>query len=217
MTLNGLVAHDGLRRVTEHLGHIEVEGLDAVGLLEREVGVAGGLADHIQRGTLALGNAAHMLDVLLVDEQSHALLALVGNDLLGAQRLVANGQLTHVNLTATLLHQLGETVQVSCRTMVVDADHGVVVLLAERTHQVVGAFLHLGVGTLHGVQLDAVAIAARVDRRYRAAAQSDAVVVTANHHYLVAFLRLFLQAVALGAIAHATGQHDHLVVGILGG
>ena len=68
--------------MTEHLGHIEVERLDAVALLEREVGIAGGLADHIQRGTLTLGNLAHMLDMLFVNEQAHALLTLVGNDFL---------------------------------------------------------------------------------------------------------------------------------------
>ena len=83
MALYGLVHHIGLGRMTEHLGHIEVERLDAVALLEREVGIAGGLTDHIQRGTLALGNLAYMLDMLFVDEQAHALLTLVGNDFLG--------------------------------------------------------------------------------------------------------------------------------------
>ena len=96
-----------------------------------------------------------------------------------------------------------------------DAHHGVDVFLAEGAHQVVGAFLHLGVGALHGVELNAVGVAAGVDRRHGAAAQADAVVVAAHHHDFVAFLRLFLQAVALGAVAHAAGQHNHLVVGIL--
>ena len=82
MALYGVVAHDGLGRVSEHLCHVEVEGLHAVALHEAEVCVARGLADDIQRGTLALGYAAHMVDVLLVDEQSHALLTLVGNDFL---------------------------------------------------------------------------------------------------------------------------------------
>ena len=82
MALHGLVHHIGLGRMTEHLGHIEVERFDAVALLEREVGIAGGLTDHIQRGTLTLGNLAYMLDMLFVDEQAHALLTLVGNDFL---------------------------------------------------------------------------------------------------------------------------------------
>ena len=214
VALDALVAHDGLGRVAEHLGHVEIERLHAIALDEGEVGVARGLADHIHRGTLALGDLRHMGQVLLVDEQSHALLRLVGDNLLGAQRLVADGQLGHVDLAATLLHQLRETVEVACRSVVVDGDHGVVVLLHEGAHEVVGALLHLGVGTLDGVELDTIAIAARIDRRYRSTTQSDAVVVATDHDDLVARLRFLLQAVALRAVADAAGKHDHLVVGI---
>ena len=148
--------------MTEHLRHIEVERLHTVGLTEREMSIARCLAHHIQRSTLAFGNAANVVDMFFIDEQSHTLLALVGNDFLCRERLVANGQLRHVNLSTTLFHQLGQAVQVACRTVVVDRHYGVHVFFAQRTHEVVGAFLHLGVGTLHGVQLDAVAVAARV-------------------------------------------------------
>ena len=79
MALYSLVDHHRLWRMSEHLGHVEVERLDAVALHKREVCVAGGLANDIHRGAFALGNAAYVVDVLLVDEQSHALLALVGN------------------------------------------------------------------------------------------------------------------------------------------
>ena len=164
MVLYGIVAHDGLWRVAEHLCYVEVERLHTVALAEREVGVASGLADHVERSTLTLSNAAYVLNVLFVDEQSHALLTLVGNDFLGAERLVTDGQLRHVNLAAALLDQFRQTVQVAGRAVVVDADHGVHVLLAEGTHQVVGTLLHLGVGTLHGVQLDAIRVASCVDR-----------------------------------------------------
>ena len=43
----------------------------------------------------------------------------------------------------------------TCRTVVVDADHRVHLFLAEGAHQVVGALLHLRVSTLHGIQFDA--------------------------------------------------------------
>ena len=43
----------------------------------------------------------------------------------------------------------------SGRTVVVDADNGVDIFFAERTHEVVGTLLHFRVGTLHGVELDA--------------------------------------------------------------
>ena len=178
------------------------------------MGIASGLAHHVHRRTLTLGNTTHMLNVLLVDEQTHAFLTLVGDDLLRRQGLVADGQLGHIDLAATLLDQLGETVQVACRTVVVDGDDGVDILLTERTHEVVGTLLHLRVGTLHGIQLDAVAVATRVDRRHRAAAQTDAVVVATDHHHLVALLRLLLQTVALGAIAHTASQHDDFVVSV---
>ena len=42
--------------------------------------------------------------------------------------------------------------------MVVDAHHGVVILFHQGTHQVIGTFLHLGVRTLHGIQLNTVAV-----------------------------------------------------------
>ena len=77
------------------------------------MGIARRLTHHIQRRTLTLCNLADMLDMLLVDQQSHALLALVSNDLLARERLVADGQLGHVNLTATLLNELRQTVQVT--------------------------------------------------------------------------------------------------------
>ena len=77
-----VVPHVGLGRVAEHLRHVEVERLNAIALHETEVGVARGFADNIQRSALAFGYFAHVLDVLLVDEQAHALLALVGYYLL---------------------------------------------------------------------------------------------------------------------------------------
>ena len=103
----------------------------------------------------------------------------------------------------------------ACRAVVVYADYGVDVFLAEGAHEVVGALLHLGVGALDGVQLNAVGVASGVDRRHAAAAEADAVVVAADDYYLVALLGFFLEAVALGAVAHAACQHYHLVVGVL--
>ena len=214
-SLHGRVAHDGLRRVAEHLCHIEVEGLRAIGLAEREVSIARSLTHHIKRSTFALGNLPHVVDVLLVDEQTHAFLTLVGNDFLGRKRLVADGQLSHFNLTAALLDQLREAVQMACRAMVVNGDNGILVFFHQCTHEVVGALLHLRIGTLHSIQLDAIAIATRVDRRYRSATESDAIVVATDNHHLISFLRFLLQAVALLAIAHAACQHNHLIISIL--
>ena len=100
--------------MAEHLGDIQVEGLHTVALLEGEVGIARGLADDIHRSALALGNLLHVLDMLLVNEQTHALLTLVGYNLLRRECLVADRQLGHVYLTATLLNKFGEAVQMTC-------------------------------------------------------------------------------------------------------
>ena len=215
VAFNGLVHHVGLGRVAEHLRHIEVERLDTVALYEREVCVARGFADHIQRGTLALGYLAHVFDMFFVNEQAHALLTFVCYNLLARQCLVADGQLGHVYLAAALLDKLRQTVDVACRTVVVDADNRVDIFLAQGAHKVVCTLLHLGVGTLHGVKLDAVAVTAGINRRHAAAAETDAVVVAADNHDLVALLRLLLQAVALRAVADASGKHDNLVVSVL--
>ncbi len=70
--------------MAEHLRYVKVKRLHTVALHKAEVCVSCGFAHHIHRGTLALGYLAHVLYVLLVDEQTHALLALVGYYLLGA-------------------------------------------------------------------------------------------------------------------------------------
>ena len=87
---HGLIGHDGLGRVSKHLCHIQVERLHAIGLYEREVCVTSGLTHHIQRCALTLGDGLDVIQMSLVDEQSHALLALVGNDFLGAERLITD-------------------------------------------------------------------------------------------------------------------------------
>ena len=96
--------------------------------------------------------------MFLVDEQSHAFLALVGDNLLCRERLVADGQTCHVYLSSTFFYKFRETVDVSCRAVVVDADNGIGVFLAQSSYQVVCSFLHLRVCSLHGVQLYAVAV-----------------------------------------------------------
>ena len=117
-------------------------------------------------------------------------------------------------MTTAFLNQLRQTVYVSGTSVVVDADNGVHLLFAQGTNQVVGTLLHLRVGTLNGIQLDAAAVSACLNAGYRASAQTDAVVVATHHNNLVALLRRTLQAVALGTVTHTTGQHDNLVIGI---
>ena len=51
--------------------------------------------------------------MLVLDEQTHALLTLVGNDLLGGERLVADRKLRHVDLATAVFNEFRETVEVA--------------------------------------------------------------------------------------------------------
>ena len=99
--------------MTEHLSYIEVEWLHTISLLEAEVSIASSLTNHVHWSTLTVGNLLNLADILLVDEQAHTLLTLVGDDFLGAQSLVADRQLRHVDFATALFYQLRETVQVT--------------------------------------------------------------------------------------------------------
>ena len=105
--------------MAEHLRHIKVERLSAVGLFEGKMGVARCLAHHIERCTFALGNLPYALNMLLVDKQAHTFLTLVGDNFFGREGLVADGQLVHVDFSTTFFHQFAKAIQVTCRTMVV--------------------------------------------------------------------------------------------------
>ena len=210
----GDILHNRLRAGAEHLLYRQVEGSHAVGLFEGEAMVARGLADGVHRCALAVGNALHVFDGFLVNEESHALLAFIGNDFLRAQRFVADGQLVHMNQSATLLDEFAQAVHVSGTAVVVDGDDGVFVFFAECAYDVVRALLHFRIGALHGVQFNAAAVASRLDGTYRAAAQADAVVLATHDDHLVARLRLALEAVTLRTISYTACKHDDLIVGI---
>ena len=164
VSLHGVVTHDGLGRVTEHLGNVEVERLDAVALDKREVGIARGLTDHIQRRTLTLSNLTHVFNVFLVNQQSHAFLTLIGNDFLCRERLVTDGKLRHVDSSSALFNQFAQTVQVSGTSMVMNGDDRILIFLYKCTNEIVGTLLHFRVSTLNGIQFDAVAVTACIYR-----------------------------------------------------
>ena len=49
-------------------------------------------------------------------------------------------------------------------TVVVDAHHWVDILFAQGSHQVIGSLLHFWIGTLYGIQFDAIAVSASINR-----------------------------------------------------
>ena len=215
VALHGVVGHHGLGRVTKHLCYVEIEGTNAVFLLKSEVSIASGFTHHIERCALTFGNFAHLVDIFFFDEEAHALLTLIGYDFFGREGGISDGECAHVDGSSAFFYELGETVDVSGRTVVVDRHHRVVFFFAKRTHEVGCTLLHLGICTLHSVEFDARVITSGVYRRNRTTTQTDAVVVTTDDNYFVAFLGSTFEAVTLCAITHATSEHDYLVEGIV--
>ena len=80
VTLYGFVYHVSLGRRTEHLFHGKVERTYTVSLLEGKTMVAGSFTYHIHRSTFAFSYFTYMLDGFFFNQQSHALLAFVGDD-----------------------------------------------------------------------------------------------------------------------------------------
>ena len=210
----GGVVHHRLGGVAKHVGHLQVYRFASLVVLEYEAMVAGGLADHIYRGALALSHTFHIGYILGIHHHTHALLALVAHDLLGREGLVAHGEGIDVDFAAGLLHKLREGVEVASGAMVVDRNHGILLPLGQGADHIGHALLHLGVGTLHGVELDGVGILPGLHRAYGAAAHADAVVVTTHHHYFLAGYGCALDGIFPGCVAHAAGKHYHLVIGI---
>ncbi len=66
-------------------------------MLEGKAMVTGGFTYYVHWSAFAFGYLAHMFDGLFLNQQAHAFLAFVGNDFLGRQRGVADGQLAHVD------------------------------------------------------------------------------------------------------------------------
>ena len=200
------------RRLAEHVFELQVDRLLARAVVdEGELHVARRLADHVERRPLAFGDTPQLVYVLLIDDEPHAFLRLVADDLLRAERRVADRQLVHVDPAARRLDELAQTVQVSARTMVVDRDDRIDALFRDGADRIVGPLLHFGIRSLHGIELDGPRILAGSHRRDGAPAHADAVVVASEQHDAIARLRLVLDAVALTAVTDAAGLHDDLV------
>ena len=177
--------------------------------------VVGSLADNVERSTLALGDGANPLDVLLFNNHTHALLRLVADDFLRRQCWVANWKSIDVDVAASSLHEFRQSVEVAACTVVVDRDNRVGICFGQCANHVGNTFLHFRVGTLHGIEFDGVVVLSGVDRRHSAAAHTDAVVIATHQHHTFVRLRLALDGIALCSEADTTGKHDNLVVGKL--
>ena len=86
-----------------------------------------------------------------------------------------------------------------------DGDDRVVFALHQATDGIGHPFLHLGVGALYRVQFDTRVELPRVGRGDRRATHTDAVVVAAQQHDLVAGARLTLEGLGFLAAADTAG------------
>ena len=77
----------------------------------------------------------------------------------------------------------------SGRTMVMYGDNGIDFFFTESTNQIVGSFLHFGVGTLDGVEFNTIGITSGVNRGNGTSSQTDTIIVSSYNYNLVSFLR----------------------------
>ena len=86
-----LIVKRGLGRLAEQVRQVQVDRVLPF-ILKNETHVAGNLTHFIHGCTFPVGDFFHQFHILLFNDQSHALLRLIADDLLGRQRRVANGQ-----------------------------------------------------------------------------------------------------------------------------
>ena len=207
--------HDSLRCGPEHVTEFQVYGRIAVAaVLKCEVALAADLAYYVERSSFPFGYLAQFLSVGLFHYESHALLTLIADNLLVGQGRVAYRQFGYVYVTADFLHQLGQAVQVAAGTVVVNRYDGVVLLLGHRAYRVVHPLLHLGVGSLYGIQLYGIVVFSGGYGRYGSSAHADAVVVTAEEDDVIALGRTVLGCIGHFGEAYTSCQHDDLVVAV---
>ena len=208
----GLIDKHRLRRTTEEVGNSQVNGSLAFLADETQTFIARHLAHFVIRGTLTLSGLLDDVLVLLVDQQTHAFLRLVADDFLVGKRRVADRQIVNIHHATCVFDEFGEAVEVAARTVVVDATDGVGTALCHGADDVADAFLHLGVGTLHSIQLDDIAVLTGINTRHGTAAHTDAVVVAAKDDDNITFLGFQLLGILHFGKTDAAGQHDDLIV-----
>ena len=212
-----VVGQNGLWSASEEVGEAQINRIHAVFADKSQTLVVGRFANHIIRCAFAFGCLADNLGILFIYKQSHAFLRLVSDYFLVGKGRVADWEVVDVDCAAALVDELAEAVEVTAGAVVVDRTHRVAVVFYHGADDVSHTFLHLRIGTLHGVELDGVGILACTHARDRGAAHSDAVVVAAQNDDEVAWLRVFLHAVVGRSKSDATREHNDLVVAVVVG
>ena len=160
-----LVLHDRLRRIPEHIGHLQVDWLfPGLPVLEHETVISGRFPYHVHRCAFAVSHPLQCCHVPGFNHESHALLRFVTHDLLVGKCRITHGQLIQMNQTSRFFHQFGQAIQMPACPVVMNRHDRVILAFRHRTNRITYPALHFRVGTLHGIQLDSVGIHTRIYR-----------------------------------------------------
>ena len=193
---------------------LQIYGAVSVFLFENQTHVAGGFAHYVHRGTLAAGNPANKIQIFFIHQQSHSFLAFVSDYFFGRESGVAYGQFIHFNEASGGFHQFRKAVQMPACSVIVYGDNRVLIGFGQSPDYIGHPFLHFRVGSLHCVQFYSVGEFPCVHRRNCSSAHPDAVIVSTQHYYFLSCMGSFFQRIFFVGIAHSSGQHDDLVVGV---
>ena len=209
----GYVFHHGMRNRSKHIVKYQVNGFfSGLCIFKSKTTVSGYLADHIHGSPFPFRCLLQQGNVFRSHDQSHAFLGLVAYDLFGTQGRISQGKFVNVYFSAGIVHQFRQTVQMTAGPVVVYGFDGIRCAFGQCPDGVVNAFLHLGIGTLYGIQLYGVAEFTCCYGGNGTPAHSYAVIVPAQEYKFVSRLRFFLQGILPTGIPYASCQHDHLIV-----
>ena len=204
------------RCLAEQHFHRHVHRLVAeVVVLDRELPVAGGDAEHGERTALAFAQGAEFFQALRCDGQHVALLRFVAPDLARAHARLFAGDRAQVEgrAAAGVVGELGHGVGNTAGADVVDGQDRIgIALLPTAVDDFLGAALDFRVAALHRGEIEVGGIGPGRHRGCRAAAEADQHAGAAELDQQAAGRKAYLEGMFGGDVAQAAGDHDRLVV-----
>ncbi len=211
--LTVFIAHDGTGCIAKHIGQLQVDGSIAFIVFELQVTVAGGFTHYIHGRSLAPGHALKLINIFFFHYQAHSFLRFVAHNFARRQGGITHRQFVNMDGSASCFHQLREAIEVASGTMVMDGNDRVFIMFHHGTDGIHGPFLHFGVRTLYGIELNGIGEFTCGNRRNRSATHPNTVIVTSQHNHFIAGCRCIFQAIGFFAKTNPSCQHDNFVVG----
>ncbi len=173
------------------------------------------LADHGVGTAFTRTDCIEALDIARFDGKHVTLLRFIAPQLERRQPAVGtrNALERKAPAAATILHQFGQRIRQAAGPDVVnEADRIILTELPAAIDHLLAAVLHLRVVALHRGEIELRIARTRGHRGGRATAEADQHCRPAKHHQQRAATHLPLGNMPFADIAHATGNHDRLVV-----